>query len=134
MEKFKSKVEFGLILFLMLIFGTVLIGSASDQKWIGFAFVLLVAAFIVHVFLTTYYTIEKDKLKIKCGFLINSEIKIQNIKKISKTYNIISSPALSFDRIEILYNEFDTVLISPKDKLRFTEAIKKINPQIEIKI
>lgn len=134
MEKFKSKVDFGLILFLMLIFGTVLIGSASDQKWIGFAFVLLVAAFIVHVFLTTYYTIEKDKLKIKCGFLINSEIKIQNIKKISKTYNIISSPALSFDRIEILYNEFDTVLISPKDKLRFTEAIKKINPQIEIKI
>lgn len=134
MEKFKSKVDFGLILFLMLIFGTVLIGSASDQKWIGFAFVLLVAAFIVHVFLTTYYTIEKDKLKIKCGFLINSEIKIQNIKKISKTYNIISSPALSFDRIEILYNELDTVLISPKDKLRFTEAIKKINPQIEIKI
>lgn len=134
MEKFKSKVDFGLILFLMLIFGTVLIGSASDQKWIGFAFVLLVVAFIVHVFLTTYYTIEKDKLKIKCGFLINYEIKIQNIKKISKTYNIISSPALSFDRIEILYNEFDTVLISPKDKLRFTEAIKKINPQIEIKI
>lgn len=134
MEKFKSKVDFGLILFLILIFGTVLIGSASDQKWIGFAFVLLVAAFIVHVFLTTYYTIENDKLKIKCGFLINSEIKIQNIKKISKTYNIISSPALSFDRIEILYNEFDTVLISPKDKFRFTEAIKKINPQIEIKI
>ena len=134
MEKFKSKVDFGLILLLIVIFGTVLIGSASDQKWIGFAFVLLVAAFIVHVFLTTYYTIEKDKLKIRCGFLINSEIKIQNIKKISKTYNIISSPALSFDRIEILYNEFDTVLISPKDKLRFTEAIKKINPQIEIKI
>lgn len=134
MEKFKSKVDFGLILLLIVIFGTVLIGSASDQKWIGFAFVFLVAAFIVHVFLTTYYTIEKDKLKIRCGFLINSEIKIQNIKKISKTYNIISSPALSFDRIEILYNEFDTVLISPKDKFKFTEVIKKINPQIEIKI
>lgn len=84
--------------------------------------------------MATDYTIENDKLAIKCGLFFNSEIKIQNIKKVSKTYNIISSPALSFDRIEILYNEFDTVLISPKDKLRFTESIQKINPQIEIKI
>ncbi|MDA6069987.1 PH domain-containing protein [Flavobacterium sp. AC] len=134
MEQFKSKADVWLILFLVVIFGAVLINLAYDQKWIGFVFILFVVAFILHVFLNTYYIIENDKLTIKCGFFINLKIEIQSIKKITKSYNVISSPALSFDRIEIVYNQFDTVLISPKDRLRFIEAIKSVNPQIEINI
>lgn len=134
MEKFKSKIDLWFILFLVLLFGLILIRLVYDQSWIGFAFILFVVAFIVQMYSTTFYSIENKKLLIKCGFFYNLSIEIESIKQISESYNIISSPAFSFDRLEILYNNFDTVLISPKEKLRFIEAIKKINPQIEIKI
>jgi len=78
------------------------------------------------------YSIEGDKLKIKCGYFFNFLIEVKDIKTISETFNIISSPALSFNRLEILYNKYDTLLISPKDKKRFLEAIKRINPEIKI--
>ncbi|BDU25353.1 hypothetical protein FLGSB24_20970 [Flavobacterium sp. GSB-24] len=78
------------------------------------------------------YSIEGDKLKIKCGYFFNFLIEVKKIKTISETFNIISSPALSFNRLEILYNKYDTLLISPKDKNRFLEAIKRINPEIKI--
>lgn len=134
MEKFKSKIDLWFILFLVLLFGLILVRLVYDQSWIAFAFILFVVAFIVQMYSTTFYSIENKKLLIKCGIFYNLSIDIANIKRISDSYNIISSPALSFSRIEILYNKFDTVLISPKDKLRFIEAIEKINPQTEIKI
>ncbi|MFH6957419.1 PH domain-containing protein [Flavobacterium aquidurense] len=133
MEKFKSKTDLWFVLFLILLFGLILVRLIYDRSWIGFGFILLVSAFIVHIFLTTYYTIKDNKVLIKCGLFYNLAIEIKDIKKVSESYNIISSPALSFDRLEIVYDKLDTVLISPKDKLKFIDAIKKINPQIEIK-
>ena len=134
MEKFESKIDLWFILFLALIFGGILLRSAYDQNWISFSIILLVVIFIAYMFSTTFYIVENKKLWIKCGIFFNLSIEIKGIKKISESYNIISSPALSFDRLEILYNKFDTVLISPKDKIRFIEAIKKNNPEVEIKI
>ncbi|QDW20596.1 PH domain-containing protein [Flavobacterium sp. KBS0721] len=134
MEKFESKIDLWFILFLTLIFGGILVRSAYDQNWISFSIILLVVIFIAYMFSTTFYIVENKKLWIKCGFFFNLSIEIKGIKRISESYNIISSPALSFDRLEILYNKFDTVLISPKDKIRFIEAIQKINPETEIKI
>jgi hypothetical protein len=43
----------------------------------------------------------------------------------------MSSPALSLDRIEIFYNKFDSVIISPKNKADFVAELKSINPAIE---
>lgn len=134
MEKFESKIDLWFILFLALIFGGILVRSVYDQNWISFSIILLVVIFIAYMFSTTFYIIENKKLWIKCGIFFNLSIEIEGIKKVSESYNIISSPALSFDRLEILYNKFDTVLISPKDKIRFIEAIKKNNPDVEIKI
>jgi hypothetical protein len=134
MEKFKSKIDLWFIVFLVLIFGAILVRLAFDQNWFGFSFILLVVTFIIYMFSTTFYAIENKKLFIKCGLFFNLSIEIGNIKKISDSYNIISSPALSFDRLEILYNKYDTILISPKDKRRFIEALTEANPQIEIKV
>ena len=133
MEKFKSKIDLSIVIFLSIIFGWVLIRSAYDGIWIMVAIICFPIAFILHMYLTTFYTIQGGKLIIKCGFFINVLIDIQDIKSISESYNIMSSPALSFSRLEILYNKFDAILISPKNKERFIEAIQKINPQIEIK-
>ena len=133
MEKFKSKIDLWFIVLLGLLFGLILVRLAFDKNWIGFSFILFVTAFIGYMYSTTFYSIDDKKVVIRCGIFFHLSIQIQNIKRISESYNIISSPALSFDRLEILYNKFDTILISPKEKERFIEAIKNINPAVEIK-
>jgi hypothetical protein len=132
MEKFKSKIDLWFVILVSILFTLILIRLAYDQNWVGFIFIIFVISYVIYSFSTTMYSIEGDKLKIKCGYFFNFLIEVKEIKTISETFNIISSPALSFNRLEILYNKYDTLLISPKDKSRFLEAIKRINPEIKI--
>ena len=85
---------------------------------------------ILHMFLNTTYKIDDEKLYIKCGFFKYRPINIEDIKKVSKSSNIISSPAASFDRIEIKYGKFEEIIISPKQRIKFVEDLQKINPNI----
>jgi hypothetical protein len=87
----------------------------------------------MQLFINTYYVIDKESLKIKSGFLYNAIIDIHSIRKIEESNSPLSSPAASFDRLEIIYNKYDSILISPKDKHSFIQDILKINPSIEIK-
>ena len=80
----------------------------------------------------TYYTIEDDSLHIKSGFLYNKKIAIASIRKVEETNNIISSPAPSLDRLEIIFNKFDSVLISPADKEGFLKEMESLNPEVQI--
>lgn len=134
-KEHKSKIGLELILPITFIFGTALFITAHyDQGWLGLIILLPAIVFIFHIFLTTNYTINKDKLKIKCGFLFNQQIDINTIKKISETNNPLSSPATSLDRLEIVYGKYDSILISPKFKKEFIADIISINPNIEIKL
>lgn len=124
-----------LVVPLVLIFGTVLVLIINEKpNWIAIAILLPVILFVVHMFLTTKYTIEGDKLVIKCGFLYHKTIDINTIRRIAETNNLLSSPATSLDRLEILYGKFDSVLISPRRKAEFINDIKRINPGIEVKL
>lgn len=116
---YKSKIGLELVIPLVLVFGTVLFLTISQEpSWIGIAILLPVILFVVHMFVTTNYTIDSDKLTIKCGVLYNKTIGIKTIKKITETNNLLSSPATSLDRLEINYGKFDTVIISPQTKER----------------
>ena len=105
---------------------------AFTNQWIIMLLFVPVIAFIVHLFLTTRYQISNDMLIIKSGIVINKKLEINQIRKIVQTTNPLSSPALSLDRIGLFYHKFDSVIISPKDKLIFIEALKQINPNIEV--
>jgi len=135
-KKYPSKVSYGLLIFIFLVFYGPLIpdlvkGDISG-KMIGLiGFLSLIFAFVLHLFFGTYYTIENNKLKIRCGIFSYKPIEIDKIKEVSKTKNIISSPAPSFDRIEIKYGKFDEIIISPKDKLNFANHLAIINPNIK---
>ncbi len=131
---FKSKIGLELVIPLVLVFGTVLAVTISQEpSWIGIVILLPVLLFVVHIFMTTEYKIENDKLIIKCGFLYNKIIDIKTIKKIKETSNPLSSPATSLDRLEINYGKFDSIIISPKLKSEFISDIKRVNPNVEIK-
>lgn len=132
MKKFASKIDLWFVILLSLVFGIILTLFAFDENWIVFSILVLVIIFIAHMFATTFYVVNDEKVIIKSGFFFNLSIKIKDIKRISKSNNIISSPALSFNRLEILYNKFDTILISPKDKEGFIKALKIINQEIEV--
>lgn len=132
---YKSKIGLELVIPLVLVFGTVLFLTANEKpSWIGLSMLLLVILFVVHLLMTTNYTISGDHLAIKCGFLFNKTIDIKTIKKISETNNPISSPATSLDRLAIDYGKSNSVIISPKLKKAFINEILSLNPNIEVKL
>lgn len=57
------------------------------------------------------------------------DIHIDDIEWIKKSNEWSNAPALSLDRLEIGYKG-GRILISPKDKKKFVEDLKKINPKI----
>lgn len=133
MKTFKSKIGLELVIPLAVIFGWMLFDSVISQKVNIIIIAIMSIIFIVYIFITTIYTIEKENLKIKCGFFIDLSIDIKTIRKVSETYNPISSPAVSIDRLEITYNNSETVLVSPKDKKGFINSLIEKNPNIEVK-
>ena len=133
MKKYKSKISYGLLLFILVIMIGSTIPMISPPIWPGLILNLLVLVFIAHLFSSTYYVIDGDYLNVKSGFIINKKIDINTVRKISETNNPISAPAASFDRLEIVYNQYDSIIISPKDKSGFIDHIARVNPQIEVR-
>ena len=134
MKKFKSKLGFE---FMIPIFGVltfVLYTLIVTKALIGTGIISVLILFILYLFINTEYLISGENLNIKSGFLVNENININSIRKLSETNNTISSEAASIDRIEILYNKFDTILVSPKDKYEFIESLTEINKNIEVKL
>jgi len=87
--------------------------------------------FIAWIWFGTGYTITDMYLKIQSGpFRFN--ILLQKIKRIKKTRNPLSSPALSLNRIEIKYNKYSSIMISPENTDKFIEEIISKNPHVKI--
>ena len=133
MKVFTSKIDwwFGLVL-LYPIFRSIV--GIIEGDWLGYLGIVLIAAIIIFFSKTTQYIINDTQLIIKCMFIVNEKIDIEKIKKIEKTSSILSSPALSLDRIAIKYNKFDEIYISPKEKQLFVNELLLINPNIEVAI
>jgi hypothetical protein len=133
MRMYKSKIDWWLGLPLLYpVFLSV--SSMIEGKWIGYIGILFWILFIVFVSKSTRYIIAENQLIVKCMFIVNDRIDISKIRKIEKTSSILSSPALSLDRIAIKFNKFDEVYISPKEKQNFLTDLLQINPDIEVKV
>ncbi|WP_207493716.1 PH domain-containing protein [Aridibaculum aurantiacum] len=131
---YRSKISWGIWLPAMLLLGVLLWLMITDGVWLGLIIILLTIGFILQMIFTTTYIIENETLVVKCGFLYNKSIPIASIRKIRRTNNPISSPAASFDRIDITYNKYDHIIISPKNKAGFIAALQQINPAIDVDI
>ena len=132
MRVFKSKIDwwFGLI----LVYPTFLsIKAMLEGEWLGLLGLATVVGFILFLSKTTQYIINENQLIVKSTWIVNERIDISKITKVEKSNSILSSPALSLDRLLVRYNKYDEVLISPKEKKEFIDELLKINPTIEIK-
>ncbi|MGZ8797288.1 MAG: PH domain-containing protein [Thermoanaerobaculia bacterium] len=86
------------------------------------------AFFFESLLRSTYYIIDGDTLIIRSSFL-KWRVPIAKILSVTPTRSPVSSPALSLDRLAILYDG-KRILVSPQDKRRFIEALRAINPAI----
>lgn len=130
--EFKSKVDLWVA---AVIWGSVAICFfpvfLEDGLIIGLVIGISMAIFVLLLWINTKYYIRDEHIVIK-GVLKDTLIPIASISSLNLTRNPSSAPALSMDRIEIIYDNFDFVLISPLEKERFVEELLKINPKIKI--
>ena len=131
---YKSKIGFEIIIPILIILAFGFKNIINEPRVAPIILLIFVLAFITYMLTSIKYTVENQNLNIKAGFLINQNINIMNIESIKKSKNILSSPVASLDRIEIIENNKNSILISPKNKIEFIEELKKINPQIDVKL
>ena len=132
-KTFKSKVDLLVLLPVLLLIISAEAYLLSNKIFTGAIAVGVLAAFVVYTCIDTLYVVTRDdKLKIKSGFLYNREIYIRSIKKVKETRDHAPSPALSFDRLEISYNRYGRVVVSPNNKSEFIRELKEVNPRIRI--
>lgn len=121
--KFKSKIAWW---FHILIWSYILvtvrilsmyITNSSKLVIIIFVFMLsLLILIILPMYVSTYYVLEDSYIYIRCGLITNIKIDYINIISFKESNNLISSPALPMDRIEIQYSINNFILISPDRK------------------
>ena len=88
---------------------------------------------IFDMLLHTDYTINGDKLHIRCGVLFRMDLPISRITEINHKSTVLSSPALSAKRIGLKYGKRNWVYVSPQNQEDFISDLKTINPGIIIR-
>ena len=60
------------------------------------------------------------------------QVPVDEITRVRDSRSVLSSSALSIDRLKISYNRYDELLISPRDKAGFIVALQRLNPQTQV--
>ena len=127
---YKSKIGRGMVSVLIVIYTGCSLLMFFDDSWPGILFITPVFALVTYTLFTTRYVVEGENLTVKSGPFYNKIFSIKAFRKIVKTNSLITAPASSTDRIELFFNGYDSVVISPKDKDAFINHLKSINPAI----
>jgi hypothetical protein len=130
-DVYKSKIG-PPIIFPLCTVGGMFIAMIITRAWPAVLIMGVLILVLIHTYFNTYYTIAGNELKVRYGVIINKTIDIGSVKKIVSTRDMRSAPALSTDRVEIFYNQYDSVLISPEDQAEFIERLKGINGEIVV--
>ncbi len=127
--KFKSKVDWWfyllviiLPLILMINLLVTIAGLNATQLIVVVIIFALVMLLPLWLLLRTYYIIKNNSLIIKSG-PFKWDIKISEIASVKPSRSLLSSPALSLDRLEIIYEGTKSVLISPINQKEFIKSI-----------
>jgi hypothetical protein len=129
MKVYRSKIDWWLIIIIFIVFCYPMIEGILTKDYIMFSISFGVLSLVFLMFKSIKYKIDGEQLQIWW-----TKIDINSIKRIYSTHNPLSSPALSLDRIAVVYNKYDEVLISPKEREDFIREVLKINPNIVVEL
>jgi hypothetical protein len=78
--------------------------------------------------------IEGNTVSVKCGFIgwEYAAFSIRDVRSVRPTHNPLASPALSLDRLRVELPIHGDLLLSPKDKAGFLQALTQINPALQL--
>lgn len=115
----------GIIIWVPMAFGlyaTAYAAFAGKLQFIFFIVYVILVGFVAWIWFGTYYVFDEGSLIIRCGPIIEI-VPYKKIDSVKKTNNLLSSSALSIDRIEIRYGS--VVLVSPLQQEEFLEELRK---------
>jgi len=132
MKKFTSKIHWFCLLPSIIVLAVIFIDPKSIFAIIiGTLFMVL----LLPALLNANYIFSSDLLSIKSGFLFSSKIKLSSIKRIKRSTQWINNgnirAALSPYCLEIVYNSYDSIFISPKNEKEFIPELLNTNPNID---
>jgi hypothetical protein len=117
---------------LVIVLGAI---SLISGLYVASGIIGLVVILFLWIWFDTYYEIKGNELFYKSAF-IKGSINIDSIYEITrdKTMYVGLKPALALKGLIIRYNKYDDIYLSPKDADGFIEALRQINPAINIVI
>ena len=119
-------VAFGIPIIVMGSIVAAIAATTGSSNIIAMAVVLVVLAGIcslpIWLLLSTGYRVDSGNLVVRSG-PVSWVIPLDEIQSVRPSRSLLSSPALSINRIEIDYGTSQHILISPKDSQAFLEAI-----------
>lgn len=129
-RRFRSKVDRWILVLLVVVIvvQVVAVGSAAMQAGEPLAMtgllltMIVIAALMVWLLVGTHYTVDRGMLRIASG-PFRWKVPVETITAVEATRSLLSSPALSLDRLRIRYGERRQVMISPADRNGFLKAI-----------
>lgn len=106
--------------------------AALAGRWWGFAVLVLPFALMTWNLLSTQYVVSADTLAVRC-MLFRKTVPLSSVTMLRGSRDFRSSPALSLDRIEVLAGG-DSVLVSPREREAFVEAIRSRQPSVVVEL
>jgi len=115
----------------IIIWGAILIMASTitmlrDHTIINYAINLPMIALLLWIYFGTYYELRDEYLYCKCG-PFSEKIAYQKIKSVKLSRNMLSSMALSLDRIEVKQHGkgylLGTTYISPENREQFMREL-----------
>ncbi len=124
-KRYRSKMDWwvGLVLLavpLIAVLAAVAVQFTRDlqEAVLGWLVVLAVIALYAGVVWPVEYLLEPEVLVIRFG-LMRSRIAYRTIREVRPSHSLLASPALSFDRLDIVTGTGYPVAISPDDRSAF---------------
>ena len=133
--KFEAKNDLGyfLVAVLLVFWAYMAYATRGDAMGIVFSAVVvgLIEGFLLQIIFHSYLLLDMEELLIVFGFL-KLRIPYREITAIRETRSPLSSMAMSLDRLGIENTQCGYVMVAVRDKTKFLEEIKLLNPDIEI--
>lgn len=139
--KFKSTKD---VLFQALILGIVggcislivsvrLATGLDKSSYVTISLLLLVCAFLLWSYYSTYYELTQKQIKYNCG-PIKGKIEIKEIREVikGKTLLVGLKPATARKGLIIKYGKFDEIYMSPQTNDEFINRLLELNDAIKI--
>lgn len=127
----------GAVLAIPFVLEVVILAATFEPEWFREGVVLLLALgalpllLVPWIWFTTGYRIAGDQLEVRSG-PVSWRIPLASITAVRPSRSIAASPALSLDRLEVVYGANQSILISPADSARFIDALRRHCPTARI--